>query len=146
MDKLKLLAFDADDLAVMSAHLQDAVVKVADMVYLPSEKRFALVVNRFDWEGAETGEKRRRRTGLHVDRVIRAKRLRIPQGTGEEVLNLLALTFEETEAPAGVMTLVFSGERGVALEVECLEAAMSDLGPMWSTEHMPDHALDKDDS
>lgn len=145
MDKLKLLAFDADDLAVMSAHLQDAVVKVADMAFLPAEKRFALVVNRFDWEGAATGEKRRRRTGLHVDRVTRARRFKIPQGAGEEVLNLLAVTFEETDAPAGVVTIVFSGERAVALDVECLEAAMSDLGPMWSTEHVPDHALDKDE-
>ncbi len=144
MDRLKLLAFDADDLAVMSAHLQDAVVKLADMTFLPREGRFALVVNRFDWEGAAAGENRRRRTGLHFDRVRGARRLRIEAADADAVLNLLAVTFEETDAPAGVVTLVFSGDRAVRLDVECLEAAMSDLGPMWSTEHRPDHPLDKD--
>jgi hypothetical protein len=144
MDRLKLLAFDAEDLAVISAHLQDAVVKLADMTFLPREGRFALVANRFDWESAATGEKRRRRTGLHFDRVRGAKRLHIAGSDADTVLNLLAVTFEETDAPGGAVTLVFSDDRAVRLEVECLEAAMSDLGPMWSTEHRPEHFLDKD--
>ncbi len=144
MDKLKLLAFDVDDLAVLSAHLQDAVVKIEDMAFLPRERRFALVVNRFDWEGAASGERRRRRAGLHFDRVLSAKRLNIPQNLSDAVLNLLAITFKETDAPAGDVSLIFSDNRSVKLEVECIEAAMADLGPVWSTDHRPDHALDKD--
>lgn len=63
MDKLKLIALDAEDLAVVSAHLQDAVLKVADMAYLPREKRFAMLVNRFDWASVIKGAKRRSRSG-----------------------------------------------------------------------------------
>ena len=59
-DPLKLIALDADDLAIVSAHLQDAVLKAADLVYLPREQRFALALRRFDWEGAQHGQRRRR--------------------------------------------------------------------------------------
>ena len=62
-DPLKLIALDADDLAIVSAHLQDSVLKVADLVYLPREQRFALAARRFDWEGAQHGACRRRLNG-----------------------------------------------------------------------------------
>ena len=58
-EPLKLIALDADDLSVISAHLQDAVLKRGDIVWLPAEKRFALALRRFDWEGATQGQKRR---------------------------------------------------------------------------------------
>ena len=76
MTPLKLLALDEEDLQVLSSHLQDAVVRVGDMAYLPSQKRFAAILNRFDWESAsEKGAKdyRRRRTALRFDRVLRAQ-------------------------------------------------------------------------
>jgi len=76
-EQLKLIALDADDLKVLSAHLQDAVLKIVDMAYLPSEKRFAAVLNRFDWMTAhETGNDvklRRCRCALRFDRVRRAR-------------------------------------------------------------------------
>ena len=52
MPELKLIVLDADDLAVISAHLQDAVLKVGDLAYLPAERRFAALGNRFDWADA----------------------------------------------------------------------------------------------
>jgi hypothetical protein len=139
MDMLKLAAFDRDDLAILSAHLQDAVVKLADMTFLPRQQRFALVVNRFDWAGAHEGENRRRRTGLHVERVSKASRTLIPLDKPDTILNLLAVTFTETDAPAGFISLVFSGGAEIRLDVECLEAAMADLGPVWSTTAAPEH-------
>lgn len=139
MDPLKLAALDSDDLAVISAHLQDAVLKVGDMTFLPREKRFALVANRFDWEGDRRDQRQRRRTGVHFDRVLKAQRSRIRSDAPDAVLNLLAVTFEETDAPSGVVTLHFSGGGAVRLEVECLEAAMRDLGPAWETGSRPSH-------
>ena len=50
MDPLKLIALDQDDIAIVSTHLQDAVVKIGDIVWLPAEKRLVLGLNRFDWE------------------------------------------------------------------------------------------------
>ena len=139
MDTLKLVALDSDDLAVVSAHLQDAVLKVGDMAWLPREHRFAMVVNRFDWTSAASGANRRRRTGLHFDRVMKVQTTKLRLDAPDAVLNLLAVTFEISEAPSGFVTLVFSGGGGVRLEVECLECEMSDLGPVWETSSLPRH-------
>ena len=61
MDELKFVVLDGDDLAVVSAHLQDAVLKVCDVVWRPQEKRLVLGLNRFDWESAQEQQFRRRR-------------------------------------------------------------------------------------
>ena len=53
MTDLKLLALDTEDLEVISAHVQDAVVRVADMGYARGDRRFALLMNRFDWESGQ---------------------------------------------------------------------------------------------
>ena len=145
-DRLRLLALDAEDLAVLSAHLQDAVVKTGDMTWLPGQKRFALVLNRFAWETLEKGLRRkktyqRRRTGLHFDRVASVQSSGIDLDGKENVLSLLAVQFHESESPAGEIHLVFSGGGTIRLSVECLEAQLSDLGPAWSADHAPRHSV-----
>jgi Protein of unknown function (DUF2948) len=129
-EPLKLLAFDGEDLEVISAHLQDAAVKPADMAFLPREKRFALVVDRYDWCGAQSGERTRRRSGLHFERVLGVKRSHFEQDGGDSAV-LLSISFQASDDPAGQITLFFEGGGAIRLEVECLEAAMSDLGPAW---------------
>jgi len=137
---LKLMALDTEDLAVISAHLQDAVAKVADMAFLPGEKRFAMVLNRFDWETADKGIPVRRRSGIHFERVMSAKTRGIDLTKRDAVINLLAVEFEEKASPSGVVTLFFSGDGLIQLEVECLEASLSDLGPQWLAQKRPHHA------
>ena len=145
-DLLKLTALDADDLEVISAHLQDAVLLVGDMKFLPGESRFAAVVNRFDWQGADAGDRaklyQRRRSGLRFDRVNSVKARNIRQDAGDAVLELLAVRFEAADGPAGRVTLVFAGGGAIRLDVECIEAALGDLGPAWRTENRPAHRLD----
>ena len=141
MDSLKLIALDGEDIAVVSAHLQDAVVKAADIHWRPAEKRVIVGLNRFDWEAANgaSPQFRRRRAALRFERVSACKcRNCTPVGKGQ-VLNLLAVSFEETDQPAGVITLLFSGGAALRLEVECLEAELADLGPTWGTECCPAH-------
>ena len=138
-DDLKLVVLDADDLAIVSTHLQDAVAKIGDMAYLPGEKRFAMLVNRFDWSTAEKPEPVRKRAGIHFERVLNARMRGIDLSKREAVLNLLAVEFEEAEAPSGAVTLHFSGDGAIRLEVECLEAALSDLGPQWPAQKCPQH-------
>jgi Protein of unknown function (DUF2948) len=133
---LKLVALDPEDLAVLSTHLQDAVAKVADIAYLPKEKRFAMLLNRFDWTGSAP---LRRRAGIHFERVLAARTRGIDLSASEAVINLLAVEFEEKEPPAGSVTLFFSGDAAIRLEVECLEAALSDLGPQWPARERPRH-------
>lgn len=148
MPELKLIAFDADDLAVISAHLQDAVLRVGDIAYLPRERRFAAILNRFDWPEALDGAGRkreaytRRRAGLRFERVLGAKLMGIDLERKDTVLELLALSFEPAEAPGGSVTLRFAGASAVRLEVECIEAELKDLGPVWRATSMPSHPDD----
>lgn len=145
MQLLKLLALDEDDLQVMSAHLQDAVLRVGDLAYLPSEKRFALIANRFDWESANDGKTKgrkdfqRRRSAMRFDRVLGAQLQGIELKAPNAVLELLAIQFEETEKPEGHVTLQFAGGSAIRLQVECIEAEMKDMGPIWKTKLKPEH-------
>jgi hypothetical protein len=147
MTPIKLLAFDDEDLRILSAHLQDAVLRIEDMAYLPRERRFAAVLDRFDWLGAERfGVKsrdgfERRRTALRIERVEAAQLRNIAIGeTG--AAELLALDFEPAaEPPSGAITLVFAGGAAVRLQVECIDAAVADLGPCWRTQIVPSHPL-----
>lgn len=145
---LKLIAVDTGDLEVISAHLQDAVVLVGDMTYLPAEQRFAMVANRFDWQGAparsdDKASYHRRRTGLHFDRVLSARTQSITAGARDAVVELLAISFEAGDAPSGHIDLIFAGGGTIRLEVECIDAQMRDLGPVWETASRPCHDLEE---
>jgi hypothetical protein len=141
MNALKFVVLDEEDLEVVSTHVQDAVVKVADVHWRPQEKRLVVGLNRFDWEGAQSAEPeyRRRRAALRFERVLACKCKSVNPAGKDAVLNLLAVEFAETDAPAGVVTLIFSGGGALRLEVECLEAELADLGPTWTTACCPAH-------
>jgi len=143
MDLLKFVVLDEEDLEVVSAHVQDAVVKASEVMWRPQEKRLVVALNRFDWEAAQsdTPEFRRRAAALRFERVLSCKSRQVDGK--DTVLNLLAVEFAETDAPAGVVTLTFSGGAALRLEVECLEAELADLGPTWTAVHCPAHAIDE---
>lgn len=144
MTSLNLIAFDADDLAVISAHTQDAVLQVGDMTYLPAEKRFLAVLRRFDWSGAAADPENliRRQSVLHFERVLAARTNGLDLAQSSDVKSLLAIRFEPrgVDDPAGQVTLVFAGDGAVRLDVECIEAVLRDLGPAWETHAKPDHS------
>jgi hypothetical protein len=141
MDQVKFVALDRDDLEVVSTHLQDALVKVADVIWRPQEKRLVVGLSRFDWLSAEgtRPELRRCRSALRFERVNCCKCRQVNPAGKDAVLNLLAVEFAETDAPAGVVTLIFSGGGMLRLEVECLEAELADLGPSWPAAERPVH-------
>lgn len=144
MEPVKLVALDPDDLAVVSTHLQDAVVKVSDVVWRPGERRVVIGLNRFDWLSAEGNrpELRRCRSALRFDRVNGCKCRDLDPKQRDAVLNLLAVEFSETDAPGGVVNLAFSGGGTLRLEVECLEVELADLGPSWPANLRPAHVED----
>jgi Protein of unknown function (DUF2948) len=147
MDLLKLVALDTDDIAVVSAHVQDSVVKVGDIMWRPAERRVIVVFNRFDWESAQSLEPpyRRRRAALRFERVNAFKARNVAASDKDALLNLLAVEFTPTDTPAGQVTLTFSGGAALRFDVECLEAELADLGPVWATAACPAHA-DQSDS
>lgn len=144
---LRLHALDDEDLALVSAILQDALIRVGDLAYLPGQRRFALLGARFDWAAEAEGRLERCRAGLHFEGVQRARYLRVAHDQPETVLELLAVTFEPgPDAPAGVVKLVFAGGAAIQLDVECVEAQMRDIGPRWAVKARPSHDLGPDAS
>ena len=137
---LHLTAFDAEDLDVISAQLQDAVVRFADVSYLKRQRRFALVANRFAWDMLP--ERQRRRTGIAFNDVTAVRR-QGPKDLGDlTVLSLLALSFTpdgKDDSPGGTILMTFSGGHVIALDVGCIDVSLDDLGPAWSTDKTPEH-------
>lgn len=138
MELLKLVALDPDDLAVISAHLQDAILHVGDIIYLPKERRFAIEVRRFDWE-APSGSPQRRLAFMHFENVTGVRVKGIDQSNKDAVLNLLAISFEERDAPSGTATLIFADGGAIQVDLECIEMQMKDVGPVWAAESRPSH-------
>ncbi|MFO1034012.1 MAG: DUF2948 family protein [Hyphomicrobiales bacterium] len=135
---LHLTAFDAEDLSVISAQMQDAVIRFGDIRYLIKQRQFVLVANRFAWDA--TPAKERRRSGLQITDVTGAKRMGPQAPVADTILSLLAITFvPASDGLSGVMTLNFSGGHAIALSVDCIDVHLDDLGPAWTTELTPEH-------
>jgi hypothetical protein len=135
---LRLLAQDAEDLAVVSAALLDAVLKVGDIVFEPAAKQLTLSLNRYCWE---KGGGERIRAGLQFAGVLKVQTRNVRRGAAEAVLELLALTFTPGEPPGGVVTLTFAGGADLRAVVECVDAVMADVSPPWATPRAPAHDL-----
>ena len=138
---LRLIALDEEDLSIISAHVQDALVRVADIAFIGKEQRLALLLSRFDWVCSGGDELQRCRSGLHFDHVRRVSSLGIDRQNPEALLNLLSISFEAGQAPSGEISLTFSGGATLRLEVECIDAQFRDLGPRWAASARPGHAL-----
>ncbi len=136
---LTLGAEDAADLEVISARLQDAVAQVKDLVYLPKRRRFAALFNRFQWE-AGRGDLRVK-SGLHFDGVLAVKSQNLKRGSPEAVVSLLAIKFtpKATDDPAGTIELIFSAGGTLKLDVECIDAGLSDVSGVWAARGRPAH-------
>ena len=149
------MALDTDDLTVLATHLQDAVVRVRDMAFVPKNHRFALILNRFNWtkalDAASTSSAsgkpqsfERRRCALRFEHVHRARISGFTQNDKRQVLSLMTIGFEQAREsePDGAITLLFAGGGAIRLEVECIEAELRDIGTGWRTVAKPDHPED----
>jgi len=138
-DALKLLARDEEDLAVISAILQDALIPVSEMAYLPEEQRFALVANRFSWEAPGDRPREnfeRRLTGLSIGGVTAVRRRGFNPGDPERILALLAM-----RRVAGALQLDFAGGASIQLETGEILCHLDDLSEPWPTRWQPRHPL-----
>jgi Protein of unknown function (DUF2948). len=133
---LRLLAEDADDLAVISAALQDAVGKVGDIAYEPKARRLTLALNRYRWEA---GVRQRVRSALQLGGVLKVQTRKVRRERPDAVVELLAVTFEPGEAPGGIITLSLAGGGDVRAEVECIDAVLADVSDPWPTPRTPAH-------
>jgi hypothetical protein len=137
-EPLRLLAQDADDLAVVSAALQDAVAKIGDIRFEAKARRLTLALNRYRWEaGGKTRE--RVRSGLQLAGVLGVQSRKLRRDAKNAVVELLALTFEPGEAPGGLVVFTFAGGGDLRAEVECIEAVLADVSTPWPTPRTPTH-------
>ena len=145
---LKLMALDADDLAVISTLVQDAVFPITEMKWEPGRRRFALLVNRFRWEdlGAATSRARpveRVQAVLAFSDVQKVRSQGLDRAENDLVLSLLALSFEPGEDGTGRVLITLAGDGALALEVEALDVVLQDvtrpyLAPSHRAPHHPD--------
>ena len=147
MSRLKLAAADAEDLEVLSARLQDAVLKLKNVSWQPKKRRFAAVVNRLQWE---SGGQTRVRAGLHFDGVLKVQSHKVKLGAGEAVVSVLAARFTPNAAkegqdadPGGVIELVLAGGGAFRLTVECVDAELADMTSAWAARGKPDHESER---
>ena len=125
----RLIAFDADDLAVISAHVQEASVAAADIIWRQDEKRLVVGMRRLDWEQTLNGETSPRRlvSALRFDRVLSCQSRNIDLNAREAAFDLLGVEFYPATPPGGRAVLMFAGGAALRLEVECLECELADL-------------------
>jgi hypothetical protein len=129
--RLKLIALDADDLAVISTHVQDARVQAADIIWRQAEKRLVIGMSRLDWAQTLAGDAEPRRlvAALRFDRVLACKSRKIDLDQPDDVLELIGIEFHPgSEPPGGSALLLFSHGGALRLDVECLECELTDLG------------------
>ncbi len=139
---LKLMAEDAADLEIIAAAAQDGLLRMGDVALDKRARRFTAQFNRFRWERAsERGPYERVRAALAFDGVLNVKSRKLRQDAPDALAAILSLSFEPaSEPPGGMVRLLLAGGGEIALEVECLDAVLVDLGPVWQTPRRPDHA------
>ena len=134
IEPLRLLAQDDHDLMIISAALQDAVLKARDIVWEKPARRVTVTLNRFCWECGGT----RVMAAMQFGDVQAVKSRRLPRGP-ETALELLAIDFEPVEAPGGRVILMFAGGGDLRIDVDCIDAVAVDLSERWPTSAPPAH-------
>lgn len=135
---LRLLAQDPEDLAVISAAMQDGVAKVGDIIFEPKARRLTVAFNRYRWEA---GGGARVRSGLQLGGVLKLETRKIRREAPDAVIEILAMTFEPGDAPGGVITLSCAAGGDLRATVECIEAVLADVSPPWPTPRKPAHEV-----
>ncbi len=137
LGKLKLSALDADDLGVISAAVQDALVAVRDCAYFKDDKRFVLLVNRFRWEADPeiAAAYSRTHSALVFNDVGAVHHHQVPLSEPDRVLELLMLVSDDPHS----VTLRFAAGRAIRLEIGRFACHLEDVGEPWRTPWKPAH-------
>lgn len=143
---LRLMALDAEDLAVISALVQDAVFPITEMKWEPGRRRFALLLNRFRWEDVEKAARGRRpvervQSLLVASDVEKVQSQGVDREDSEVVMSLLSMSFEPGEDGTGRLVLTLAGDGAIALAVETLDVVLQDVTRPYAapSKHAPQH-------
>ena len=139
---LKLIAKTEEDLRVVSAHLQDAIVNVSDVANLKKNKIFLMQLNRFMWEDVEKGvfrKNKRIRTVLKFENVLKVHAKNINQSKKDKFLDFLTIETNKMPDNNYEMKIVFAGDSVIKVISEVIEVTLDDQGSAWDTKNMPKH-------
>lgn len=138
---LRLKAEDAEDLLVVSSAAQDGVFRLGDLRFDARARRFSATLNRFVWENApKSGPFWRVRSALAFESVKSARSKNLRRGADEAVGVLMSIGFlKNGDGPDGAIVLHFAGGGQMRLDVECIDASLTDLSEPWATPSRPDH-------
>ncbi len=139
---LKLIAKTEEDLRVVSAHLQDSIINVADIASLKKNKIFLMQLNRFMWEDVEKGvfrKNKRIRTVLKFENVLNVVSKNINQVKKDKFLDFLAIETNITPDNNYEMKIIFAGDAVIRVISEVIEVTLDDQGEAWDTKNKPKH-------
>lgn len=141
--RLRLRAEDDEDLAVLSACLQDGLVAVRDIAHLPEERRLAMIVNRYRWEGeTASGPAERVLCAVAMDGVSRVRQQGIDRGKAGQFLSVLAVRRADDAAGTPTVDFVFSGQAVIRVTQDRLQVRAEDVEEPYPTAWRPKHPLD----
>ncbi len=129
---LSLRAEAPEDLPVVSALMQDAVLSAGDLRWDRKARKLALLVNRFRWENRAVAERAGRpyervRSLLIIGDVTHVSSQGITPGDGDTVLSVMALSWEPGPDGSGRVVVTLAGDGAVAAGVECLDVTLKDV-------------------
>ena len=139
---LKLLATSEEDLRVISAHLQDAIVAVQDIASLKKNRIFLIQLNRFMWEDVEKGvfrKNKRIRTMLKFDNVISVLSKNINTKEYKNFLDFLTIESNLLPDKSYEIKLIFSGDSVIKIKAEVIDVTLDDQGSPWDSKTQPKH-------
>ena len=139
---LKLIAKTVEDVRVISAHLQDSIVKTSDIANLKKNRMFLMQLNRFMWEDVEKGvfrKNKRIRTILKFENVLKVTSKNINKNKNDRFLDFLAIETFKMPDKNYEMNLIFSGDIVIKLVAEAIEVTLDDQGLPWDSKNKPKH-------
>ena len=141
---LKLIGKNQEDLKVISAYLQDSIVKIKDIVFLKQNRTFIMIVSRFMWEDVEKGvfrQNKRIRCAVKFEEVLKVKSQNVNQRNKNKPLEYLAIECRLNFNKAYEINIFFSGDSIITIISEVIEVVMYDLGKPWEVKHIPIHKI-----
>ena len=142
VQNLKLIAKTEEDLRVISAHLQDSIVKTSEIANLKKNRIFLMQLNRFMWEDVEKGvfrKNKRIRTVLKFENILKATSKNVEQKKNDRFLDFLAIESSKMTDKNYEMNLIFSGDIIIKLIAEAIEVTLDDQGLPWESKNKPRH-------
>ncbi len=143
-NNLKLIGKNQEDLKVISAHSQDSIVTVKDMIFLEKNRIFLMMVNRFMWEDIEKGiyrKNKRIRCAIKFEGILKVKSKKINQKNKNKLLECLAIKCNQILNKNYEIIFFFAGGAAITLISESIEVVMHDLGVSWNVKHIPKHKI-----